>query len=239
MRTQNLVLIAFIIIIISSCRKDPSWEYSNFKFDFSAEWTYRNYNEYTGSVAYTVLDTNRFWFDGDTVMTRFTRYGDSTVSTIQEQHIYHRLYFNQIHYLNPDEGNEPMITQAVRGYVREDTSENRLYITYTFPDSIAYYGWDKITSEEEALLFDFSLDVNDSLDWCRWYEGYTIGPHLKYDAVAKETIYVGNYKFDKIDLYRNGYYQTSLLKGIGAIDRIDRKVGELIHFHCNKFDYYP
>lgn len=240
MKTQYLILF-LIVLSFFSCRKDDSvnLEYTQHQFDFSSEWTYRFYGEYTGSVAYTALDTTHYWFEGDTIMERYTRSEFDEVSTTADNYVYHILKFNKHFYFNPQNGTPVTETEGVKAYIREGIPNETYYITYV--DTSVGVGWEYLAGNEEALLWDFSLEANDSLNWCRWYVVQEGSNWLMGD---KETIYAQNHQFEQLNLYNSSntsYLNTSMLVGIGSINGIDvlSKNNSLIHYHCDYFDYFP
>lgn len=239
--SPKLFLILFFSIILISCRKDKTSTLSLeiHKFNFSSEWTFRKYEEYTGSVAYTVLDTTYYWFESDTIMNRHTRFSPSEVSANSANYTYHKLLFEKRSYFNPQNGLNLNQSQGTRAYIRGDTIENKWYITYT--DTTLGNGWEFLAGNEEALLWDFNLDEGDSLNWCRWY---VVQEGDDWHAGAKENNISDGFQFESYRLYNpNTPYlnATIVLEGIGSLNGIDKLDPEnkLIHYHCSEFDYYP
>lgn len=246
MKTQFIISICSIVLFSTSCRKDPEIipadlndQENLYSFDFSAEWSYRRsiFNDPPNpgfGNPYFNIDTVKYWFEGDTILDRHTRIDGNNISSTSSQHLYHKLKYQRIFY--SDQNGQPYttVTYGTQSFIRYDSSTMKLYITYV--DGVTDGEWAELNSNEEALLIDFDLDINDTLEWSRW----TSGSQGQIVVVGKEHLSINGNKFEKIELNKNGSYWSSIFTGIAGLKDFESTYGfTLIRFHSDQFDLSP
>ena len=243
MKFRIFIIPSLIIILASSCRKDPAIieqepiiedVYKKVSFDFNAEWTYRNFSLVGPDANIPEVDTMKYWFDGDTVLNRFMLTLGGTSST-SESRIYHKLHYHKKTYTQPGEFDEVMNQWTdVCAYIRHDSISNRLYVTYVDMDSP--YKWWIMEETEECLLLDFNLEMGDTLEWNRWNHG--VGNISVVSEI--DSLIIGEYKLRFLKMYPEGSNSShTIIPGVGGLEGLEYDFGTLIHYHCAEFDYIP
>ena len=248
---KKLIYLSVFISLFTFCRKDPAVQIQNpnevdnrvpLKFDFTGEWTYSRVNWYQidsqGGMA-EFRDTIRYFIEGDTLLDRTTLITEGSQGfqdnfSALEQHQYYKLKYHEVSY-NDQNGIFQLVneTDNVRGYVRYDSINEKLFITYgddpnrpqlTVPDG------------SEALLIDFNLNINDTLKWGMWNGGIS-NPYFVNDV---EEINNSSYILKKYDIYSNpSYHYAYIVNGIGSLSGFDSNYGKLIHYKSDNFEYVP
>ncbi len=239
--------LAIVIIMISSCRKDPAviptpqqedtLDAPTYLLDPSSKWTYRHFwgdgNPAPG-MEIVADDTISYFFDGDTVLERFTKWDYDDVSITSEPKTYMRLRFEKKStQLSPV--SDVIYSSGVVAYLRVDSATSKIFITHGDQNVIA-----NLDLTHEAILYDFSLNIGDTLPYNYWNGG------VSNDYVIEEVEYLtfGSISIKVMKAYSNQiYYHGTIYEGIGGLEGIERRYSgwgdELIHFENADFSYNP
>lgn len=117
---------------------------------------------------------------------------------------------------------------CLAGYVREDTSTQRVYFLST-------------TSATEELLYDFSIQNGDSLQLSFYASGsfYTTG-NFTVDSIRTVTLIAGQRKIIYLTNHRYPWFQLEWIEGVGSPEHpfytySDNQGGGLMYNYCGGF----
>ncbi|MBN4071183.1 hypothetical protein JYT72_01605 [Crocinitomix catalasitica] len=205
--------------------------YPPYLIDESSEWFHIDYWSGGGWPEQWYVDSIRVYFDGDTIMERYTRTDTDKVTPYAttwnyQRKVTHRQSYNQ-------ETGEMDWQQFSYSYIRQDSSNANVYTTYANEVSAS-----NITGDEEILLYDFSIRKhNDTIPYNIWCSTY----NPLYRAKTPDFITLGGYKLRTYDVHRHdGLYKGTLIEGIGLITPNSCTwCSNFLRFKNKDFEYEP
>lgn len=242
------IYILTLILLIVSCKKDESntddttnqGQTNNFIIDNSSTWTEVVNRDDGFPYPYGpnyYIDTTSFYISGDTVLVVPTmlNFGDS--NAISYPHQYKKLYYTRKQYKwylpneNPSTSSGTLTTFiGVACYFRQDTANKRVYIV-----PVEDYFYHILKKDREYLLYDFNVNVGDTLPLNAWNDG--VASKITIEEINQ--IIIGG-KILKIYKIRQGApWNAYIIEGIGSKNGFLNQNGKLIHYHCKDFDYFP
>lgn len=245
---KTTIYILALILLIVSCKKDESntddtnnqGQTNNFIIDNSSIWTEVVNREDGAPYPYGpnyYIDTTSIYFSGDTVLVVPTilSFGDS--NAISYPHQYKKLYYKRKQYKwylpdeNPSTSSGTLTTfSGVACYFRQDTANKRVFIV-----PVEDYFYHRLKREREYLLYDFNVNVGDTLPYNAWNEG--LANKITIEEINQ--IIIDDKILKTYKIKQDDPWSDSIIEGIGSINGFLSHSGKLIHYHCKDFDYFP
>ncbi|MCK5846856.1 MAG: hypothetical protein KAG84_05420 [Bacteroidales bacterium] len=243
------VFILLFILLISACKKEEAIEEveddvvlsSNFLIDNSSQWTVRSERQLGAPHPfddYYFIDTVVYYFGGDTSFSKITVYDFDSISDYPSTNIFYKLNYLKKEYswclTYEDPFSSPGTLNTTTGtacFIRQDTVHKRVYIARSektlFP---------MLNDEQEYVLYDFNLNVNDTLPYNAWNGAIA----SKFTVDSLEQIVINGKELKLYKVYENNYFKRgTIIEGIGSLANFINSNGQLIHFQNNEIDFYP